>query len=86
LSIPKTFEHVADALNALGDAEKEEFGVRADFLDALKSEGEEVTKEIQSLEEQLPELKRRLDGLWVEKKDYEYELVAVFMHRGESLI
>jgi ubiquitin carboxyl-terminal hydrolase 25/28 len=42
-----------------------------------------VTAEIGLLEEQLKELKRSLDGLWEGRREVEYELVAVYMHRGE---
>ena len=60
-----------------------ELDLTPDFLEALEAEGEEVTVEINGLEDRLPNLKRNLDLLWTTSKHYEYELVSVFMHRGE---
>lgn len=81
MSIPSTFEHAQDSLAQLQDLP--ELGITQDFLDALGNEKTEVTAEIGLLEEQLKELKRSLDGLWEGKREVEYELVAVYMHRGE---
>jgi ubiquitin carboxyl-terminal hydrolase 25/28 len=81
LSIPATFQHARESLAQLQDVP--ELEITEDFLDALHIEGEEATAEIASLETQLGELKRQLDGLWEGKNQVEYELVAVYMHRGE---
>jgi ubiquitin carboxyl-terminal hydrolase 25/28 len=81
MSIPSTFEHAQDSLAQLQDLT--ELGITQDFLDALGNEKTEVTAEIGLLEEQLKELKRSLDGLWEGRREVEYELVAVYMHRGE---
>ena len=75
-----TFQHVREALPQI---DLPELDLPPEFLNALKSEGEEVTVEINGLENQLPALKRKLDALWAGPQEYEYELVSVFMHRGK---
>ena len=57
-----------------------------DFLEALEVEGEEASVEINGLEDQLPGLKRKVNALWEGEREFEYELVSVFMHRGEWLV
>lgn len=84
MSIPGTFLHAREALSIL--AEDEALGITPDFLSALDNEGEEVKKEIEQLEGALPDLKKKLDKIWENSKEYEYELVSVFMHRGKFLI
>ena len=81
MSIPGTFLHAREALGIL--AEDEALGITPDFLSALDNEAEEVKKEIEALEGVLPELKVKLDSIWEGNREYEYELVSVFMHRGE---
>jgi hypothetical protein len=77
-----TFQHVRESLSQLPN--ELDMDISSDFLDALQTEGEEVTVEINGLEDQLPALKRQVDALWEGEREYEYELVSVFMHRGES--
>lgn len=36
------------------------------------------------MDERLAACKVELDQLWVDEKEYEYELVSVFMHRGKT--
>ena len=81
MSIPGTFLHAREALAIL--AEDEALGITPDFLTALDNEGEEVKLEIERLEGALPDLKKNLDQIWEGQHEYEYELVSVFMHRGE---
>jgi len=85
MSIPGTFLHAREALaNLAADESMGISGITPDLLAALDNEAEEVKKEIESLEGKLPELKRRLDGIWQGERQYEYELVSVFMHRGKT--
>ena len=81
MSIPLTFQHVREALSQMQN--DSELNITPDLLEALEAEGEEVTVEINGLEDQLPGLKRRLEALWKGERNYEYELISVFMHRGE---
>ena len=84
MSIPATVKHVSESLSHM----KYELDVElpTHLLDALYQEGEEVTVEINDLENQLTTLKRKIDALWEGAREYEYELVSVFMHRGESTV
>ena len=82
MPIPLTFQHVREALPTI---DLPELDLPREFLEALELEGEEVTAEINGLELQLPVLKRKLDALWAGCQEFEYELVSVFMHRGEFL-
>lgn len=82
MPIPMTFQHVRESLSQLPN--ELDMDISSDFLDALQTEGEEVTVEINGLEDQLPALKRQVDAVWEGEREYEYELVSVFMHRGES--
>lgn len=85
MSIPGTFLHARAALASLAADESMGIeGITPDFLAALDNEAEEVKREIETLEGKLPELKQRLDGIWQGEKQYEYELVSVFMHRGKT--
>lgn len=63
-----------------------ELEITPDFLSALAIEGTALVDEIKQLEGQLPALKERLDATWAGDAAFEYELVAVFMHRGESAL
>ncbi len=83
MPVPLTFQHVRESLSNLQN--ETDLDLTPDFLEALEAEGEEVTVEINGLEDQLPGLKRKLDALWDGERDFEYELVSVFMHRGEQV-
>lgn len=80
MPIPSTFSHVRKSLSQMQD--DSDLAITPDFLEALETEGEEVTVEINGLEDQLPVLKRKVDALWEGQREFEYELVSVFMHRG----
>lgn len=80
MPIPLTFQHVRESLSSLQN--EPDLDLSPDFLEALEAEGEEVTVEINGLEDQIPGLKRKLDLLWEAEREFEYELVSVFMHRG----
>lgn len=54
------------------------------FLDALKPEADRVQQEMDDLEISISSLRRKLDALWADQAEHEYELVSVFMHRGRS--
>jgi hypothetical protein len=75
-------EHVVDALLNMPVTEQEELDIAPDFIAALRHDAAEVEKDILTLTGQLPELNRQLEDLWKDIHDCEYELVAVFMHRG----
>ena len=81
MSIPLTFQHVREALSQMQN--DSDLNITPDFLEALEAEGEEATVEINGLEDQLPSLKRKLEALWEGDRNFEYELISVFMHRGE---
>ena len=81
LSIPDTFKLVRESLGALG--EDPDLEVDNDFLIALDDEQEASRTEIGELEKKAIELKEAVEGLWQDVREYEYELVAVFMHRGK---
>lgn len=83
LSMPATFEHLRGAFEHLSSEHETELDITKDFLDALTAEVEEIKAEIRRLEESLPALKKRMDGIWEGEREFEYELVSVFMHRGE---
>lgn len=83
LSIPATFEHVREALQQI--QEVPELDLSTDFSDALSREGKATELEIQAAQEELVLIKAQLDEIWQEEKEMEYELVAVFMHRGMSV-
>jgi ubiquitin carboxyl-terminal hydrolase 25/28 len=82
LSIPGAFKHVREALGQIQDLP--ELAITPDFLNALESEEHRITAEIERLSASLVETKARLAEVWREEKGMEYELVAVFMHRGKS--
>lgn len=81
LPIPGTFDHARQALQQI--QEMPELEITPDFLGVLESEGKRVTEEIERLQTLLRETKNELDEVWREQREMEYELVAVFMHRGE---
>lgn len=60
-----------------------ELNITPDLIEGLEVEAEEVNVEINGLEDELPRLRRQLDALWEGNNEIEYELVSVFMHRGE---
>ena len=87
LSVPDTFSQVASALRTLTvkDVLTEE-DAPSDFLAQLDVEARTVKDEIAALEERLPVLRAHLDSIWAGSNEHEYELVSVFMHRGEYRI
>lgn len=84
LSLPATFDHLHDALQTL-QVEHEDLDVTPEFLAVLKDDKKEVEREIQETQDAIPALKASLERLWSGDKVHEYELVSVFMHRGESI-
>jgi len=82
MAIPLTFQHVRESLGLLQS--EHDLDITQDFLEALGAEEKELTAEIIRLEDSLPVLKRGLESLWEDAREHEYELVSVFMHRGEA--
>lgn len=83
MDMPATFTHVRDALSSL---DMPELGVSDGLLAALASEADRVRAEIREVETELRAQRERLDRLWEGSCSMEYELMAVFMHRGESAL
>jgi ubiquitin carboxyl-terminal hydrolase 25/28 len=84
MNMPTTFAHAREALIHLNENQPElGLNLPPDFLAALEDGKGRVEEEIERLRTLLPGLKDELDRLWADRKDVEYELVAVFMHRGE---
>jgi ubiquitin carboxyl-terminal hydrolase 25/28 len=83
MSLPGTFDHLHDALKAL-QADQEDMEITSEFLNVLKDDKKEVEREIQEIQDAIPDLKARLESLWADQKVHEYELVSVFMHRGKT--
>ena len=82
LPMHETFPHLHEALTQFKD--QPDFGITDDLLDALRSEGEGIVEEIKGMEQQLQRCKADLEELWAGQREYEYELVSVFMHRGKT--
>lgn len=82
MDIPSTFLHVKDSLAGLN---LPELGVNNALLEALGSEAERVKAEIGEVETELRACRERLDRLWEGECSTEYELMAVFMHRGRFM-
>jgi ubiquitin carboxyl-terminal hydrolase 25/28 len=78
--MPSTFKHVREALQQIQDVP--ELDMTPDFFTALENEEKRVSEEIERLQVGLRETKAKLDEVWKEEREMEYELVAVFMHRG----
>jgi ubiquitin carboxyl-terminal hydrolase 25/28 len=85
LSLPATFDHLHDALKSLQE-DHADLEITPEFLNVLKDDKKEVEREIQETQDAIPALKASLESLWVDQRDYEYELVSVFMHRGKHLL
>nr|KIR50274.1 ubiquitin carboxyl-terminal hydrolase 25/28 [Cryptococcus bacillisporus CA1280] len=99
LSIPSTYKHASSALKQLAssglDISELNDVLSPELYDALDREGDEVIKEIEELQQELPKLKERMDEIWKDVhgeeeeedehvKSYDYELVSVYMHRGKT--
>jgi hypothetical protein len=83
--LPATFDHLHDALKGLQE-DHADLEITPDFLNVLKDDKKEVEVEIQQIQDAIPALKARLESLWRDQREYEYELVSVFMHRGTYLL
>lgn len=59
-------------------------GITPDFLDALSGQAAIFEDEAKSSEERLHAAKRDLEQIWQDSGECQYQLVSVFMHRGES--
>jgi ubiquitin carboxyl-terminal hydrolase 25/28 len=82
LPLPATFDHLHDALKGLQD-DQPDLAITPDFLNVLKEDKKEVELEIQQVKDAIPNLKAQLESLWADQREYEYELVSIFMHRGK---
>ena len=82
MDMPSTFTHVRDALSSL---DLPEVGVTEGLLEALVSEADRIRAEIKEVEASLRAQRERLDCLWESSYSMAYELMAVFMHRGELI-
>lgn len=85
LSLPATFDHLHDALKTL-QTDYADLEITPDFLNVLRDDRKEVEDEIQLARDLIGIHKARLNLLWSDEGKYEYELVSVFMHRGESFV
>jgi hypothetical protein len=61
-----------------------EFASPADVADALGQEAGELESERDKVSERIAELRSEISSIWDAEKEAEYELVSVFMHRGEA--
>lgn len=82
LSIPETFQLVRDALgeklgSLLGDD-----APSPSLRDALGAQATRAEEEIATLGRDLAECKTELETMWADARDFEYELVSVFVHGG----
>lgn len=98
LSISSTYKHASSALRQLAsshlDIPELKEVLSPELCDALDREGDEVIREIEELQQELPKLKERMDEIWRDVhgedeedehvKAYDYELVSVYMHRGKT--
>jgi hypothetical protein len=80
--LPATFDHLHDALRNLQE-DHADLEITPDLLSVLKDDKKEVESEIQEIQDTIPALKARLESIWRDQREYEYELVSVFMHRGK---
>jgi hypothetical protein len=55
-----------------------------DVADALGQEASELEAERKEVQERIDDLRREIASIWEAEKEAEYELVSVFMHRGEA--
>lgn len=83
-SVPATFDHLRDSLTKLQSLDAD-LDISDDFLSALKTEKDRVQEDIEAIQTAIPRLREKLDSLWVEQRTCEYELVSVFMHRGQLI-
>lgn len=80
--MPATFDHLRNSLARLQTLDAG-LDISDDFLKALATEKDQVQEDIESIQTAIPRLRDKLDSLWTEERTCEYELVSVFMHRGE---
>ena len=59
-------------------------GVDEGFLERVREEKAKIQDEIAKLRERASELKTLLEDIWKDEKRAEYDLTAVFIHRGSS--
>lgn len=58
-------------------------GITSDFLNALGGQVAIFADEAKTTEERLHTAKRELEQIWQDSAQCQYQLVSVFMHRGE---
>lgn len=54
-----------------------------ELMTATRSEAEDLTSEIGALRIQVQTLREEIEIIWKDQKQAAFELVAVFMHRGQ---
>jgi hypothetical protein len=69
---------------AFANPELAEAASPPDVADALGQEAGELEAERKEVQGWIEELRREIASVWEGQKEAEYELVSVFMHRGEA--
>ncbi|KAL9939559.1 hypothetical protein V8E36_001376 [Tilletia maclaganii] len=85
--VSDTLRHLSSTLRVLG-SKPEDSNLNAEELDALKDvlelQAGEVQADIEKYEKDIAGLKEWREKIWKAHAETVYELVAVFMHRGEA--
>jgi len=81
--IPNALKATQKYLRELEDANIDGVKVSPALTVALEGRIAEVNAEVKRLEEEISSLKKKLDDQFTDMKKYEYQLRAVFIHRGQ---
>ena len=84
INVPDALLATKDFVNGLQEEEMEGLEVDPALLEALEERISEVAAELEAITGRIATLKQKIQGQFVDMREYEYKLQSVFIHRGEA--
>jgi len=84
ISVPDALLATKDFVSNLQEEEIEDLEVDPALPEALEERISEVAAELEAITGRIDILRKRIQGQFVDMREYEYKLQSVFIHRGEA--
>jgi ubiquitin carboxyl-terminal hydrolase 25/28 len=84
INVPDALLATKDFVSSLQEEEIDGIDVDPALPEALEERIAEVAAELEAITRQIAILKQRLQGQFIDMREYEYKLQSVFIHRGEA--
>jgi ubiquitin carboxyl-terminal hydrolase 25/28 len=84
ISVPDALSATKDFVSNLQEEEIEGIEIDPALPEALEERISEVATELEAITRRIDTLRKRIQGQFVDMREYEYKLQSVFIHRGEA--